>query len=82
MRVDFFFVEDTFKNFILWLFFMDGVQLPKLEPLREGSSLFTIKFPEIPGNHFIDLGRINGWVDLGATQWFWAREPWIGNPAP
>ena len=22
------------------------------------------------------------WVDLGATQWFWTRDPWIGNPAP
>ena len=23
-----------------------------------------------------------GWVDLGATQRFWTRDPWIGNPAP
>ena len=28
--------------------------------LREGSFLFTIKFPEIPGTHLIDLGRIKG----------------------
>ena len=27
----------------------------RLEPLRRGSLLFTIKFPEIPGTHFIDL---------------------------
>ena len=20
------------------------------------------------------------WVDLGATHWFWIRDPWIGNP--
>ena len=28
----------------------------RLEPLRGGSLLFTTKFPEIPGTHFIDLG--------------------------
>ena len=27
----------------------------RLEPLRGGSLLFTIKFPETPGTHFIDL---------------------------
>ena len=32
----------------------------KLEPLQEGSLLFTTKFPEIPGAHFINLGRMNG----------------------
>ena len=30
----------------------------RLEPLRGGSLLFTTKFPETPGTHFIDLGRI------------------------
>ena len=29
----------------------------RLEPLREGSLLFTTKFPEIPGTHFVDPGR-------------------------
>ena len=32
---------------------MDGLQ-------RGGSLLFTAKFPEIPGIHFIDLRRIKG----------------------
>ena len=32
---------------------MDGLQ-------RRGSLLFTTKFPEIPGIHFIDLRRIKG----------------------
>ena len=32
----------------------------RLESLRRGSLLFTIQFPEIPGTHFIDLGRMNG----------------------
>ena len=54
----------------------------RLQPLREGSLLFTIQLPEIPGTHFIDLRRMKGWVDLGATQWFWTQDPWIGNPAP
>ena len=28
------------------------------EPLPGGSLLFTTKFPEIPGTHLIDLGRM------------------------
>ena len=47
----------------------------KIEPLREGSLLFTTKFPEILVTHFIDLGRMKGWVDLEATQWFLDMEP-------
>ena len=30
------------------------------EPLQGGSLLFTTKFPEIPGTHFIDLKRMKG----------------------
>ena len=51
----------------------------KLEPLRGGSLLFTTKFLEISGTHFIDLGEMKGWVDLGATQLFWTRDLWIGK---
>ena len=29
-------------------------------PLREGSLLFTFKFPEIPGTRLIDLGGMKG----------------------
>ena len=43
---------------------------------------FTTKSPEISGTQFIDLWRMKGWVELGATQWFWARDPWNGNSAP
>ena len=32
----------------------------RLGPLQGGSFLFTTKFPEIPGPHFIDLGRMKG----------------------
>ena len=35
-----------------------------LEPLRGGSFLFTTKFPEIPGTHFIDLGKMKDRVNL------------------
>ena len=54
----------------------------RLGPFQGGSLLFTTKFPEIPGTHFMDLRRMKGWVDLGATQWFWIQDPKIGNPAP
>ena len=47
-----------------------GSSASGLVPLRGGSLLFTTMFPDIPGTHFIDLGRMKGWVDLGATQWF------------
>ena len=39
----------------------------RLEPLCTGSLLYNVKFPEIPDTHFIDLGRMKGWVELEAT---------------
>ena len=41
-------------------FYVLGSTASRLDPLREGSLLFTTKFPEIPGTHFIDLGRMKG----------------------
>ena len=67
------------KNFMAPFYGWSSSTL-RLEPLWGGSLLFTTKFPEIPGTHFIDLGRMKGWVNLGATQWIWTRNPWIGNP--
>ena len=50
---------------------MDGFQLPQsTELLKGGSLLFTTTFPEISGADMIDLKKMNGCVDLGATQWF------------
>ena len=69
------------KNFIA-LFYGWGSTASRLQPLQGDSLLFAIQFPEIPGTHFIDFGRMKGWVNLGATQWFWTRDSWIGNPAP
>ena len=42
----------------------------RLEPLREGSLLFKAKFLEIPGTYFINIEKMSGRVNLGATQWF------------
>ena len=47
-----------------------GSTASRLALLRGGSLLFTTKFPGISGTHFTDLGRMKGWVNLGATQWF------------
>ena len=35
-----------------------GLTASRLEPLRRGSLLFTTKFPEIPGSHFIDHSKV------------------------
>ena len=37
-----------------------GLTASRLVPLRGGSLLFTTKFPDIPGTHFIDLGMMKG----------------------
>ena len=44
----------TKKNFIA-PFYGWGSAASRLERLRRGSLLFTTKFPEIPGTHFINL---------------------------
>ena len=45
-----------YKNFMA-CFYGWSSTASSLEPLRGGSLLFTTKFPEIPGTHFINLGR-------------------------
>ena len=30
-------------------------------------AIFTTKFPEIPGTHLINLGRMKDWVDFGVN---------------
>ena len=57
------------KNFMASFYGWD-LTAARLEPLRGGSLLFTTKFPQIPGTHFTDLGRIKGCINLGATRWF------------
>ena len=48
-----------YKNFMA-SFYGTGSTASRLEPLRGDSLLFTTKFPEIPGTHFTDLGRMKG----------------------
>ena len=62
----------------LWI----GFNCLKARATSRRQFTFYHKFPEIPGTHFINLGRMKGWVDLGATHWFGTWDPWIGNPAP
>ena len=52
-----------------------GSTASRLEPLRGGSLLFTIKFPEIPSTHFIDLIRMKYDIHpfVAATQIFISR---------
>ena len=51
--------KKNFKNFMA-PFYGWGSTASRLEPLRGGSLLFTTKFPEVPGTHFIDLERMKG----------------------
>ena len=48
------------KMVLMAPFYGWGSTASRLEPLREGSLLFTTKFPDIPGTHFIDLERMTG----------------------
>ena len=57
--IDFPIKKNLKKNFMA-PFYGWGSTASRLEPLRGGSLLFTTKFPEIPGTHFIDLGRMKG----------------------
>ena len=41
-------------------FYRWGSTASRLEPLQGGSLLFTTKSSEIPGTHFIDLGKMKG----------------------
>ena len=41
-------------------FYGRGSTASRLVPLRGGSLLVTTKFPDTPGTHLIDLGRMKG----------------------
>ena len=54
---------------------MDRAQLPKgYRATTRRHLLLATKFPEIPGTHLIDFTKMERWVDLGATQWFWILD--------
>ena len=44
--------------------------------------IFYHSFPRSSWYSIDGLRRMKGWLDLGATEWFTTREPWIGNPVP
>ena len=48
------------KNNFMAPFYGWGSTASRQVPLRGGSLLFTNKFPDIPGTHFINLGRMKG----------------------
>ena len=56
--------------------------LKSTEPLQGGCLRFITQFREIPGTHLIKLGRMKGWLNLGATRWLSTQGHWIGDPAP
>ena len=41
-------------------FYGRGLTASRLEPLSGGGLLYNTKSPEIPGTHFINLGRMEG----------------------
>ena len=49
--------------------------LKAAQPLQEDSLIFTTKSSEGPGTYLVDLGRMKGWVGIGAIQWFELRTP-------
>ena len=55
-----------------------GSAASRLEPLAGGSLLFITKSPEIPGTHFIDLGRMEGRATLEPPSGFEHRTPGLG----
>ena len=65
--IDIYFKKKLKKNFMTPFYGWTSTA-SRLEPLQGGSLLFTTKFPEIPGTHFIDLGRMKELVDHEAIH--------------
>ena len=60
---------------------MDGVQLPQgYSHFKEAVYFLPFSFQKFL---VLILSTSEGWKaesNLGATQWFWTQDPWIGNP--
>lgn len=62
----------------LWCLFID--QLPEgCRPTTWRQLIVATESPVNPDAHLIDLGSIEGWLELGVTQWFWTRNTLIRN---
>ena len=59
-----------------------GSPVSGLQSHRKKTVYFLPLSLGIHSTHVIELGRVKGWVDLGATQWFQTRNPRNMNPAP
>ena len=59
-------IKKEFYGLFLWM----GFNCLKARATSRRQATFYTKFPEVPGTHFIDLGRMKGWLNLGATQRF------------
>ena len=71
------------KKFSSAAFYGWGSTASRLKLLRGGSLFFTTKFPEIPRTHFINLGRMNDWVNLEPPTGFEHGSPGLGiHPVP
>ena len=55
-------------NFMTPFFMMGCICLKAIQSQYEDTVYFL---PEIPGTHQINLGRIKGWYEHEAIQWFW-----------
>ena len=58
------------KNFMA-PYYGSGSTASRWHLLCIGSLFFVTEFPDISGNNFTNSRRMEGWVKLGATQWFW-----------
>ena len=70
------------KKTTLWLLFWMGFNCLKATATPRRHFTFYHSVPRNFWCSFYRPGKDEGWVNLGATQWFWTRDPWIGNPAP
>ena len=58
-----------------------GSTASRLEPLRADNLLLPLSSHKFLVLILPTSTGWKGWIDLGATQWFWTRHTWIGNPA-
>ena len=61
-------------------FFGSGSTVPRLQSHYERTVYFLTPSRD-PGGHFINIRRMKGSVDLGATKWFSNQDAWTVNSA-
>ena len=72
-------IQNSTSKKLYGLFLWMGLHCLKATgPLWGDSLLLTTKSPGVSVTHFIHLGRMKGWVNLGATEWFEPETPGLG----